>query len=692
VEEWEEPLHLGSLAATYPTFSHNATLFAHFFPQPCQETIESGEKPDQMPHPEIACQAPAEAESCNPPFKPACCIPACGYDRLMRTRIALPMALLVITVATATGCGSSASTGTSADPASVVPASAPVYVGAVVRPQGTLQTEAQAAGEKLTKQKDPYQRLLSILQTPGSPALDYSREVEPWLGPNAGLFVTSLGSSSAITELLTKALAGGSSSLSWPFGSNATGPAAIQGAIVLDTSDLSAAKTFVSEAAARAHAHGAAFRGVTYQATVGGEAFAIVGRFVVLGTEPALHAVIETEQGGSSLKADQTYAHLQSLAPAMALAHAYENPSSPGAGIVAAGSSSQLPALLQTLGGNRPVNVSVVPSASSLALDADAAPPATSTATGATGGAGATGTTGAARAVRTTATSRRRAGSAAAGGGLIEAAATGSHAFGELPGESWLAAGFGNVTGTPGGSLAGIKGLLSLFGSLGSSGASEGVAAPSETLSVKGLLEGLTAPLDAMAANRSFTSWIGEAGVFASGSTALELKGGVVIDSTDPAASRAAVAKLGAALRNDGAETTPATLEGTEAAIEAKVSGLPLTLVIADGRDSSGQAKFVIGLGTASISAALAPPSTLSSSAASSAAQSALGEGITPSISVDFTTFVSLLEGVGLAEDPTIGPALPYLRASTTLSGGGKSLGEGAQRLRLVLGLAPSSG
>ena len=614
----------------------------------------------------------------------------------MRARIPLPTVVLAVLIATATGCGSSSSTGTSADPASVVPASAPVYVGAVVKPQGTLKTEAQAAGEKLTKQKDPYQRLLSILQTPGSPALDYSHEVEPWLGPNAGLFVTSLGSSSAITELLTKALAGGSSSLAWPFGSNATGPgAAIQGAIVLDTSDLSAAKTFVSEAAARAHAHGAAFKGVTYQTTVGGEAFAIVGRFVVLGTEPALHAVIETEQGGPSLKADPTYAHLQSLAPASALAHAFENPSSSGARAVAAGSSSQLPALLQTLGGNRPVNISVVPSASSLALDADAAPPVTSTATGATGAAGATGATGAAgaaRAVRTTATSRRRAGSAAAGGGgLIEAAATGSHAFGELPGESWLAAGFGNVTGTPGGSLAGIKGLLSLFGSLGSTGAGEGVAAPSATLSVKGLLEGLTAPLDAMASNRSFTSWIGEAGVFASGSTALELKGGVVIDSTDPAASRAAVAKLGAALRSDGAETTPATLEGTEAAIEAKVSGLPLTLVVADGRGSNGQAKFVIGLGTASISAALAPPSTLSSSATYSAAQSALGEGIAPSISVDFTTFVSLLEGVGLAEDPTIAPALPYLRASTTLSGGGKSLGEGSQRLRLVLGLISGS-
>lgn len=635
------------------------------------------------------------------------------------TRTAWLAAVLAILATAAGGCGSGSSSGTSADPATVVPASAPVYVGATVRPTGELQTSARQAGERLTKQKDPYRRLLGILRTPGSPALDYSSEVAPWLGPNAGLFVTSLGSSSAISNLLTQALTGGSG-VAWPFGSSAGGAqgapggsqgatvegaavegaavegAAVEGALVLDTSDLSAAEKFVSNAAARAHAHGAAFRGVSYSATAAGEAFAIVDKLVVLGTEAGVHAVIETAQGGQTLAHDATYAHLQSLAPSGVLAHAYENPAALGAGdsprAVAGGSaagSAQLPALLQTLGGDRAVNVSLVPSADSLALDADAAPPAT----GSSGTTGTTGTTGA----HTGSSGTTGAHAASGGGGLIEASATGSKAMGELPGESWLAAGFGSVPGTSGGSLAGIRGLLSLLGSLGSTGAGAGVAAPAQAgLSVKGLLEGLLAPLNAMTANtaqarRDYTSWMGEAGVFASGTTPLELKGGVVIDSTDPAASRAAVADLGSALRTGGAEASPATLPGTEAAIEAKVQGLPLTLVIADGRDASGQTKFVIGLGTASIQAALRPPSPLSSAAVYSATQSALGEGFAPSITADFATFVSLLEAVDLEEDPTIAPALPYLRASSTLSGGGKSLGGGAQRLRLVLSLAPGS-
>ena len=42
---------------------------------------------------------------------------------------------------------------------------------------------------------------------------------------------------------------------------------------------------------------------------------------------------------------------------------------------------------------------------------------------------------------------------------------------------------------------------------------------------------------------------------------------------------------------------------------------------------------------------------------------------------------------MGLSEDPTISKFVPYLRTLTTLAGGGKSLGGGIERFRLVLGL-----
>ena len=132
------------------------------------------------------------------------------------------------------------------------------------------------------------------------------------------------------------------------------------------------------------------------------------------------------------------------------------------------------------------------------------------------------------------------------------------------------------------------------------------------------------------------------------------------------------------------------SLSGTDAAVAARLSGLPVVLYIADGQDSSGKSKFVMGLGEASVTSALHPSSTLSSATAYASAASALGEGIQPSVTVDFPTLLSLLEGVGLSEDPTIAPFVPYLRSLSTLSGGARRIGGDVERFRLVLSLQPS--
>src|SRR4029077_1686136 len=173
----------------------------------------------------------------------------------------------------------------------------------------------------------------------------------------------------------------------------------------------------------------------------------------------------------------------------------------------------------------------------------------------------------------------------------------------------------------------------------------------SGTLSVKGLLEGFLVPLRALGsgsaeAKRDFASWMGSAGIFASGSALLELQGGVVIASTDPAPSRAAVGKLAAQRREHGGAVKTASIPGTEAAAEARLRGLPVVLYIAAGRASSGQSKFVMGLGESSVTTALNPPSTLSGAPSYGTAAAALDEGIQPSLMVEFPTLLSLLEGV----------------------------------------------
>ncbi len=559
---------------------------------------------------------------------------------------AAPLAALAVAIA---GCGGSHSTGNVADPAGVVPASAPVFAGANVRPEGAEKSAALAVGQSLTHQTNPYTRLLQVLQTPGSPPLDYSRDVAPWLGPHAGVFLSTLSASSALLPLLQQGMLGSSSSaVAFPFGSSGA-----QGAIVLDTSDSAKASSFLDTQASRAGAQPTSYRGVSYRRTTGGVAFGMVDRFAVIGSESGLHSVVDTNLGGPALSHSGGYSKLLAQAPPGTLAHVYTNPASaPEAKTGATGSGP-----LQLLAGAREANISLVPASESLAVYAD-----TATAAG-----------------------------TSALAGLLASGAEGARALGELPGDSWLAVGLGHLGTTLGQDIAGLRELATL----GTSLAGPTPGASSGGLNIKGLLEGLLAPLGVLGANTAqarsdFTSWMGSGAVYASGSGLLELKGAVVIESNNPALSRAAVSKLASQLRRAGDATQPVTVPGTDAAIGVKVSGLPVILVIANGQDAAGQTKFVLGLAEASVTDALHPASTFATSSAHSAAASALGEGIQPSVVFELPTLLSLLEGVGLTEDPTISKLVPYLRSITTISGGGHALSAEVERFKLHIGLRPA--
>jgi hypothetical protein len=567
----------------------------------------------------------------------------------LRARLGGCVTLVALTAALA-GCGSSSGGGTAADPASAVPASAAIYAGATVRPGGAQSTAALAAGKALTHQADPYLRLLAILQTPGSPQLNYQRDVAPWLGAHAGIFLTSLSSSAgALLSLVEHGLLGSSSAAAFPFAS-----ARAQGAIVLDTSNAAKALSFLDAQAKHAGAHASSYKGVAFQTNSSGVAFGMVDRFAVIGSESGLRSVIETTDGASSLARASAYGKLLASAPANALAHLYTSaPSS-----TSASAPEEASSLLALLAGTREANISLVSSANSLALDAD-----------------------------TLSTS-----SSASAGGLLAVSPEGAQALSELPGESWLAVGLGHVGATLNQDLSGLQSLLSTVTTLGGAGPES-----SAGLSLNGLLQGLTTPLSALASNsalarRDFTSWMGSAGIFASGGSLLELKGGVVIASKDPARSRAAVAELAAQLRKAGATTAPASIPGSEAAVAVRITGLPVVLDIAAGRDAAGQGKFVLGIGEASVEDALHPASTLSASTTRSAAASALGEGTQPSIIVELPTVLTLLESIGLTEAPSISKFVPYLRSITSIAAGGRDLSSEVQRFKLVLGLQSAGG
>jgi hypothetical protein len=569
--------------------------------------------------------------------------PRSGHTRV---RLASVCTALALTLGGGlAGCGSSSPSGTSADPAAVVPSAAVLYAGATVRPTDTQATAALAAGKALTHEADPYLRLLATLQTPGAPQLNYAKELAPWLGPHAGIFLTSLsGSSSTLLSLIKQGLLGGTASSAFPFGSGGA-----QGAIVLDTTNVAKARSFLQALAKHAGAHNTTYKGLAYQSTSEGVSFGVVKRFAVIGSEAGMHSVIETADGSSSLARASGYTKLLAAGPSDALGHVYTG--TPGSAPASTTESSS--GLLSLLAGSRQANISLVPAARSLTIDAD------TLTTASTGG----------------------------GAGLLATDPEGAKALAELPGESWLAVGLGHLSTSIDEDVQGLESLSSLASTLGGAG-------PESTagLSLGGLLQGLLMPLgelgaDTPQARKDFASWMGSGAVFAGGASLLELKGAVVISSKDPALSRAAVSKLAAALRKAGGSVTPTKIAGTEAAAVARLSGLPVVLDIADGRDATGQTKFVIGIGEASVQAALKPTSTMAGSATAEAAAGALGEGTQPSIILNLPTLLSLLEGVGLTEAPSISKFLPYLRSLTTLAGGGHSLGNEVERFKLVLGL-----
>jgi hypothetical protein len=561
------------------------------------------------------------------------------------------------------GCGSSSS-GTNASPATVTPASAPLYIDAVVRPEGSLKTNATSAASTLTGRPKPFEGLLKLLQGPTGHPPNYTKEVQPWLGPHAGVFLSAIDLSHAqgllSGEALEKVLSGGLAGVEEALLGEGSLPVALssssaQGALVLDTTDVAKARSFLEGQAHSVGAHNESYRGVTYQVAPDGVAEGIVHRFAVIGSEAGLKSVIDTAAGGPPLASAAAYAKLASTAQGSgsspALANLYLSPaaltSTAGAG--SGKEASILPLLEGVLGHPGQLYVSLIPTANTVALDLDTLP-ASSAASGSSGESAAGGSGAASNSTNST---------------------TGAQVLNGLPGGSWLAIGVGDLGKTLG-SARGLHTLASL-----ASGVNIG------TISLATLLAPLTS--HALDIQRDLLSWMGATGVYVSGSSVLNLQAAVVIASKDPARSRAAIAKIAQAYREVGGQTAPTTVPGTETALTVKLPNFPLTLTLAEG-----QGKFVAGLGAASVEEALNPQSTLAGTPNYNAAASALGQGIQPSALVEFHTLSGLFESLGLNQTPGFsGFASAIAPLSNLAVGGGKTLSGGVKRARVVIGLQP---
>jgi hypothetical protein len=543
--------------------------------------------------------------------------------------------LLAALVALA-GCGSSGSG--NADPATLVPATAPLYAGIAIKPSGGSKGNAETAARKLTHLAEPYGSLAQALLSSEGAQEQFKRDIEPWVGNEAGVFITALnaaalpqGASSA-QSLLEGGLTGTISSALGAAGFSKGS----QGAIVFATSNVASARSFLEHRARAQGAHAAGYRNVTYELTASGVAEGIVKNFAVIGSEAAMKSVIDTSLGGAAITTAPGY----TTPPKEAIASAYAKPEELTKAVHGSnGAAGHGVALLGSLFVSAQwASLSVTPTANSISLQGQ---------------------------VHSTSGTTPLFGT------------EGAHALGALPGTSWLAAGVGD-TGT---NLSSALALLGGVASLGSSTVFSSFGGPA----IESVFKTLESPKAKL--QQDFGSWAGSGGMFISGSGLFNLQAALVIASKQPAASSAAVGKLGALMKNAGATVASTTIPGTDAAVSVKLQGFPAVIFIANGQGANGQTKFILGLGQQSVQGALAPSSTLSTSPAYASATSTLGGGIEPSLIVEFPTLLGFLEGVGLTQSESLTKIVPYLKSLGTLTAGATSQG-GVQHFRLVLGLA----
>jgi hypothetical protein len=518
------------------------------------------------------------------------------------------------------GCGGSSGSG-SADPATLAPASAPLYASVAIKPAGGSSGAATVAARKLTHLAEPYGSLAQALLTSVG-KLEYKRDIAPWVGERAGVFVTALasGTQTLSAASLQSLLQGGLASLPSALGAGGFGAHGTQGAIVAQTSDAGAARSFLSKHAGEQGAHAVDYRGVSFELTPAGVAEGVVKNFAVVGSESGIRAAIDASLGATS------FAHAPGYAPPSpdTIAAAYVKPEA----LAGAGASP----LGQLFAGAQSATLTATATDSQIALQ------------GEIHGSGATPP-------------------------LL--GAEGAQALGELPATSWLAAGVGDT----GKNLPRALGLLQSVASLATSTVFASLGGPS----IERVFKVLASPKANL--QQDFAPWAGAGGMFVSGSGLLNLQAGLVIASKDPAASRAAVSKLGALMREAGALVSPASIPGTDAAVSVKLTGFPAEIFIADGAG-----KFVLGLGQQSVEGAISPSATLSTSPAYASAAASLGGGIEPSLIVEFPTMLGFLEGLGLTQSPSLSSIVPYLKSLGTLTAGASG-SAGAQHYKVVLGL-----
>jgi hypothetical protein len=205
-------------------------------------------------------------------------------------------AALAACAALLAGCGESGGD-PGADPASVVPSTAPVYGEVVVKPEGEQRDRAEALLGKILRTEDVGAKLKEAFDdSTKDDDVTYERDVEPWLGERFGAFLSSVGR-------------GGEP----------------QFGVVIATDDADAALKTLGKGERKRTER--TYKDVKYTVYDEGEVAGAVGDFVVFGSEAGFRAVVDTSKSsGDALSENEDFDKATTEAGEDGLATIYIDP------------------------------------------------------------------------------------------------------------------------------------------------------------------------------------------------------------------------------------------------------------------------------------------------------------------------------------------------------------------------------
>lgn len=170
---------------------------------------------------------------------------------------------------------------------------------------------------------------------------------------------------------------------------------------------------------------------------------------------------------------------------------------------------------------------------------------------------------------------------------------------------------------------------------------------------------------------RDFLAWMGQTGLFVRGASLTDIGGALVVQSKDPAATKAALSKSRTLVAGAGLRPQDLSGSGIDDGFSVAAPGsTPVEIFAALAGD-----RFVLAVSKSALDEAIKPTSKLGDDPTYKAAAADLGDGLKPVFLLDFPKISGLI-GLAAGSQPGYAKAQPYLDKIGTIAAGSKRDGD----------------